>query len=405
MSAVIEGPRCPERAHFPALGEAGFVYLDAAATTLVPDAVIDVVSGVYRRGLTGVHRGVHARAAEATQAYEDARRAIGHAVGAAAEQVVLGRGTTEALNVVARGVAESQLGPGDEVLVSALDHHAHLVSWQRAAARASARLVVAPVDVQGVLAASSVVARINARTRVVALPHVSNVTGAVLDAHPIARAARAHGALFVLDGAQAAPHLRVDVRELGCDAYAFGAHKVYGPNGVGALVASEALLAALPPLHGGGHMVVSVDETSATLASGPARHEAGTANVEGALGFAAGLAFLASARARGAEARERKLLGALLEGLAALPFVRVLGAEGPRVGIVSFGVDGAHPHDVASLLDGEGVAVRAGRMCAQPFFAQVGVCDALRVSLSVHSDEADLATFFGALERAAGALR
>lgn len=381
------------------------MYLDAAATTLVPGAVVDVVSDVYRRGLTGVHRGVHARAAEATRAYEDARAAIGAAVGAAPAQVVLGRGTTEALNVVARGLAESRLGPGDEVLVSALDHHANIVSWQLAAARASARLVVVPVDAHGVLAASSVIARIGARTRVVALPHVSNVTGAVLEVQPIARAAGAHGALFVLDGAQAMPHLRVDVRELGCDAYAFGAHKVYGPNGVGALVASEALLAALPPLHGGGHMVLSVDETGTTFASGPARHEAGTANLEGVLGFAAGLAFLDGARARGAEARERTLLAALLDGLATLPFVRVLGAEAPRVGIVSFAVDGAHPHDLASLLDGEGVAVRAGRMCAQPFFAQVGVDDAVRVSLSVHSDDADLAQFFGALERAAEALR
>lgn len=389
----------PERGSFPALAD-GLVYLDSAATTLKPECVAEAVAQAYRQGTGGVHRGVFGLAASATIRFEETRAKLASFVGAKANEIVLGRGTTEALNVVARGLGEVRLGPDDEVLVSELCHHASLVAWQLAARRASAHVVVAPVDSRGELHNDALALRLSKRTRVIALPHVSNVTGAVLDVAAVAEMARSRGALFVLDGAQAFPHLDLDVSLLGCDAYAFGAHKAYGPNGVGVLWARHALLEELPPLHGGGHMVSEVTREGPTLAQVPARHEAGTPNVEGVLGFSAALEFLAAARARGSHAREEALVAELEQRLAALPFVRILGRPTSRVALVSFAVEGAHAHDVASLLDGEGVAVRGGRMCAHPFFSRMGVSEALRASLGVHSESADIDALVAALEHA-----
>ncbi len=389
----------PERGSFPAL-EGGLVYLDSAATTLKPVCVAEAVALAYRQGTGGVHRGVFGIAASATIRFEETRAKIASFVGAKANEIVLGRGTTEALNVVARGLGEVRLRPDDEVLVSELCHHASLVAWQLAARRASANVVVAPIDSEGALHNDALATRLSERTRVIALPHVSNVTGAVLDVAAVAEMARSRGALFVLDGAQAFPHLDLDVSSLGCDAYAFGAHKAYGPNGVGVLWARHALLEELPPLHGGGHMVSEVTREGPTLAQVPARHEAGTPNVEGVLGFSAALEFLAAARTRGSHTREKALVAELEQRLSALPFVRILGRPTSRVALVSFAVEGAHAHDVASLLDGEGVAVRGGRMCAHPFFSRMGVSEALRASLGVHSESADIDALVSALEHA-----
>ena len=389
----------PERASFPALAD-GLVYLDSAATTLKPVCVADAVASAYRYGTGGVHRGVFELAAKATIRFEEARAKLAAFVGAHPNEIVLGRGTTEALNVVARGLGELRLGPDDEILVSELCHHASLVAWQLAARRASAKVVVAPVDSEGTLHNDALATRFSERTRVVALPHVSNVTGAVLDVAAVAEMARSRGVLFLLDGAQAFPHLDLDMSSLGCDAYAFGAHKAYGPNGVGVLWARHALLEELPPLHGGGHMVSEVTSEGPTLAQVPARHEAGSPNVEGVLGFSAALDFLSTARAHGAQAREAALVDELTQRLALLPFVRILGRPTSRVALVSFVVEGAHAHDVASLLDGDGVAVRGGRMCAHPFFSRVGVSEALRASLGVYSESADIAALVAALHHA-----
>jgi cysteine desulfurase / selenocysteine lyase len=386
-----------ERSFFPALA-GNLNYLDAAASTLVPSSVIEAVSSAYRDGLAGVHRGVHARASDATLKFEGARATIAQACGAQVDEIVLGRGVTEALNMLAHGLAATRLRAGDEVLVSELDHHANIVSWQLCAAKYGARVVLVPVDSHGVLHVNAVCMRIHSRTKVVALPHVANTTGAVLDTRQIAQMAHRHGALLVLDGAQAFRTLSVDVRELGCDAYVFGGHKAYGPNGVGVLVCSDALLTELPPLHGGGHMVQSVHAClPPTFARGLARHEAGTPNLEGVLGFTAAVAYRTEARGRGALAREQALTSELERGLRALPFVRVLGDPALRVGIVSFTLRDVHAHDVASFLDERGIAVRPGRMCAQPFFDRLDATDAVRVSLSVHSESADLDALFAAL--------
>ena len=373
----------PERGAFPALQAGdGLVYLDSAATSLKPACVAEAVATAYREGTGGVHRGVFGLAARATAQFEATRAKIASFIGSSPDQIVIGRGTTEALNVVARGLCETRLGPGDEVLASELCHHASLVAFQLAAERASAKVVVAPVDARGELTNDALAAHFSKRTRVVALPHVSNVTGAVLDVSAVAQMAQSWGALFILDGAQAFPHLTIDVSSLGCDAYAFGAHKAYGPNGVGVLWGHRDLLEELPPLLGGGHMVTSVTVDGPVMAPLPARHEAGSPNVEGVLGFGAALAFLEGARTRGAHEREAALVTELVERLERLPFVEVLGPPSPRtrrVALVSFVVRGAHAHDVASFLDAEGVAVRGGRMCAHPLFFRLGVNDALQI--------------------------
>ena len=402
-SSRVSSMRSPERPFFPAL-EGGLVYLDSAATTLVPSPVIEAVCEVYRSGAGGVHRGVHRLAAASTASFEAARARFAEAVSVEPERVVFGRGTTEALNVIADGITRTRLRPGDEVLVSELCHHASLVAWQLRASRVGARVVLAPIDAHGVLTGDAIVERIGDRTRVVSLPHVSNVTGQVLDTAPIAAAARAHGALFVLDGSQAFRSLSIDVNALGCDAYVFGAHKAYGPNGVGVLVASSRLLDELPPLHGGGHMVLSVDDEAHVLAPSPAKHEAGSPNVEGVLGAARAVGYLQDARSRGASARLAALTDELVRGLRGYPFVRVLGSPDKRAGIVSFAIEGVHAHDAATFFDEDGVAVRAGRMCAHPFFASLGVDDALRVSLAVHTESSCLEALFASLERTYEAL-
>lgn len=393
----------PERAEFPPL-ERGLVYLDSAATALRPRAVVAAVSEFLLAGGGPVHRSTHRRAAAATEVVEQARVDVARFVGAHADEVVFCRGTTEALNLLARGIAEG-LGAGDEIVISEACHHASYVAFSLAASRAEATVRVVPVDARGEVSLDALESTLSHRTRVVSLPHVSNVTGALLDASRAAELVRGRGARLVLDGAQAFPHLAIDFAALGCDAYVFGAHKAYGPGGVGVLVARREWLAELPPLHGGGHMVTDVGPGRITLAAGPARHEAGTPNVEGIVGFDATLRFLRAARARGAFDREGALLEQLVARLSALPFVRVLGAPRARVAIVSFEVDQCHPHDVATLLDEDDVAVRAGRMCAHPLFAALGSRGALRASLAIYNDSADVDALVAAIVRAHEVLR
>ncbi len=390
----------PERSQFPALAN-GLVYLDSAATALKPTCVVDAVTAVYTEGEGAAHRGTFALAARATAKIEAARGKVAALLGARDERIVFCRGVTEGLNMLARGLAES-LSPGDEIVVSELCHHASFVGFSLAAARVGATLRVAKVTPDGDLTVDAIAACISPRTKVVSLPHVSNVTGAVLDAGLVAELARRVNAIFVLDGAQAFPHLPVDVATLGCDAYVLGAHKAYGPSGVGVLHANAALLATLPPLHGGGHMVLEARADELRLAPAPARHEAGTPNLEGIAGFSAAIDLLVAARARGAIAREQALVGYLRERLEGLPFVRIVGrGRGrPRVALVSFEVEGCHPHDVATLLDEDGVAVRAGRMCAHPLFAAIGSRGALRASIALYNDSSDVDRLVAGLVRA-----
>jgi cysteine desulfurase / selenocysteine lyase len=379
---------------FPALAQQvhghRLVYLDGAASKLVPQPVIDAVRDYQARDHANVHRGVHTLSERATELFEQAREAVRRFVNAASvQEIVFTRGTTESLNMVARGLGE-QLAPGDEVIVSGLEHHANLVPWQMACARSGAVLRHIPVLDDGTLDELAFETLLSPRAKVLSLTQVSNALGtAVPVAEFIARAKRA-GLVTVIDGAQAVAHGPVDVRALGCDFYAFSGHKMYGPTGIGVLYGRFDALDALPLWQGGGDMIETVTLQSSTYAALPSRLEAGTPNISGAVGLAAAVRFLETLdRERIGEA-EAELLRELEASLARLPWIRVIGHGAPKVGAVSFVVDGVHAHDVGTVLDQFGVAARVGHHCAMPVMQRFGVPATVRASLSVHNDSRDI---------------
>lgn len=381
---------------FPALrgehdgpGRPHLAYLDTATTALTPAVVIDAIAEVLAQG-GSAGRSVHRLGLGATERYEQARAVIADQIGGAASELVFVSSATEGLNLIAEGWARPRLGPGDELCVSVAEHHSNLLPWRRACERRGARLVVLPCDERGDLDLQALRSRLSHRTRLLAVTHVSNVTGAETSIPEVAQllaTSPAADALLVVDGSQAIPHRRVDVGGLGCDFYVFSGHKAYGPAGVGAVWArSERWRETQPHLVGGG-MVDLVSADRVDYAEGPARFEAGTRNVAGAVGLAAGLGFLAEHRD---PEREQALLRAAEQALAAIPGVRILGAPQRRRGALSFVVDGVHAHDVGTVLDSHGVAVRAGHHCAQPLLRHFGVGAAVRASFGLYNDEADV---------------
>lgn len=379
------------RAEFPALRGGELVYLDNAASTLVPRGVIDAVTDYYASSGANVHRAVHPLSDAATRAFEGARRDVARLLGAPdAKEVVFTGGTTDALNLVARGWAQPRLARGDEVLVTKLEHHSNLVPWQMVCAATGATLVAAPVAGDGSVELEAIASRIGARTRVVALAHVSNATGALLPVREVAAAARAVGALCVVDGAQSLPHLAVDVAELGCDFYAYSGHKAYGPSGIGALWGRPERLAEVEPWRGGGEMIDRVELTTSTWAAPPARLEAGTPNVAGAIGLGAAARFLLGIDREEAAAHERALREAAAARLDALPGIRVV-ANGPgRVAVVPFVSDRDSPHELAGVLGASGICVRSGDHCAQPLHARLGLAGTARASFGIYNDADDV---------------
>lgn len=378
------------------------VYLDSAASAQKPRAVLDAERAFLEHSNANVHRGVHRLAEEATCAYEHSRSRVAQFLGASDDsEVIFVRGATEGLNLAAWTLVAPRLEPGDEIVVSRLEHHSNLVPWQLVAAARGASLRVAEIDARGDLDLDSLASVLGPRTRAVALTHCSNTLGTVV---PVARAAElvrsaAPEARLIVDGAQAAPHLPVDIAALGCDAYAFSAHKVYGPMGIGALWARRELLEAAPPWQGGGSMIGRVRIEGSTWAPPPQRFEAGTPNVAGAVGFAAAVDWLAALGRQAAAAHESELLEQARRGLAALPGVRVLGDPRERAAVVSFVVDGVHPHDLATLLDGEGIAIRAGHHCTQPLLDSLGLPATARASFAVHTTAAEIEALVAAVER------
>ena len=390
------------RADFPALHQRvngrPLVYLDSAATAHKPEAVLAALDGHYRRDNANVHRGVHTLAERATAAFEAARRKVQRFLNAAdAREIVFVRGTTEAINLVAGSFARPRLAAGDDVIASALEHHSNLVPWQLLCAQAGATLKIAPVDDRGALHASEVAKLIGPRTRLVAVAHVSNALGAVSPIAEIVEAAHERNVPVLVDGAQAAPHLPVDVRALGCDFYAFSGHKLYGPMGIGALYGRAALLEEMQPWQTGGEMVLSVSFEKATWQKAPHRFEAGTPDVAAAIGLHAALDWLAALD--GARDHEQQLLAHALETLRGMPGLRLLGAARDRIGVLSFTLDGIHPHDAGTLLDQEGIAVRTGQMCAQPLLGRFGVQAAVRASLAVYNTRAEIDALASALHK------
>lgn len=384
------------RAEFPILRETvrgrPLVYLDNAATTQKPERVIAAVADCYRHGYANVARGVHALAERATLAYEAAREKVARFLGAGVpDEIVFLRGTTEAINLVAGSWGRANLKSGDEILITELEHHANILPWQRLCEEVGARLVVAPIDGRGEVPLEGIAARLSPRTRLAAVAHVSNVLGTVLPVREIADLVHAAGALLLVDGPQAAPHFDVDVRDLGCDFYAFSGHKAYGPSGIGALWARREILAAMPPWQTGGGIVDRVSFSGTGYAAPPTRFEPGTGNLEGAVGLAAAIDFIEALGRPHIAAWERALTERAVERLAGVSGLRLLGAPEGRGALVSFELAGIHPHDVATILDGEGVAVRVGHLCAQPLMSRLGLPAVVRASFALYNtfDEVD----------------
>lgn len=393
------------RAEVPALHQEvhgrPLVYLDNAATTQRPEPVIQAIVDFYRRDNANVHRGAHALAERATAAYEGARARVARFLGAAdPREVVFVRGTTEAINLVAHGFVRPRARPGDEVLISALEHHANVVPWQLLGEQTGLRLRVAPISDGGALDLEALSALITARTRLVAVVHASNVLGTVTPVEEVARLARARGVPLLVDGAQAVAHGRVDVERLGCDFYAFSAHKAFGPTGVGALWGRAALLEAMSPWQGGGEMIRAVRHEGSEYAAPPRRFEAGTPHVAGAVGLAAALDWLERWPEPARRAHEEALTARLLEVLAGVPGLRLLGAPAPRIGLASFVLEGVPAHELAVLLDQAGVAIRAGHHCAQPLLERLGAPATARASLALYNTLEEVDALGAALHEA-----
>ena len=383
------------RAQFPIFEPGRFdpplAYLDSAASSQKPEAVLAAVDRFHRGYYSNVHRGIHPIAARTDSAYEAARRKVARWIGAAAtEELVFVRGTTEAVNLVARSYLRPRLEEGDEVLVTELEHHANLVPWQIVCHEAGARVVAAPVDDAGDLDLDGLAARIGPRTRMLAVTHVSNALGTRVPVAEVVEIARRHGVPVLVDGAQALAHQRVDVAALGCDFYAFSGHKMYAPTGIGGLWARGELLADMPPYQGGGGMIRNVEVEESTWADPPARFEAGTPDIAGAIGLGAAVDWLESLDLEGAQRHEEELLASAVARLEEIPEVTLVGRPEHRVGVISFLFDGAHPHDVGTVLAAEGVAVRAGHHCAQPLMRRFGVPATTRASFALYNGESDV---------------
>ena len=395
------------RDQFPLLrpDEAGdrLVYLDSAATAQRPEAVIDAVAGFYRHDNANVHRGIYELSRRATERFEAARAAVAGFIGAGdPEEVIWTRGTTEAINLVAATWGPQNVGEGDEIGLTMLDHHSNIIPWQLLAQRVGARLRYVDIDDQGRLRLDQLDQLIGDRTRLVALNHVSTAPGTLNRVQEVVERAHAAGAVVLVDGAQGAPHLPLDVKALGCDFYALSAHKLGGPMGIGALWGRRELLEAMPPYQGGGEMIDQVHPDESTWAPIPHKFEAGTPNVAGAVGMGAAVQFLESLGPEAVREHERQLVEYGLERLQEIDGLRLFGPLGPedRIAVFSFALEGIHPHDLATILDSQGVAVRAGHHCTQPLMRCLQVPATTRASCFVYNTTEDIDRLIAGLGRA-----
>jgi cysteine desulfurase / selenocysteine lyase len=392
------------RCDFPILAERvhgrPLAYLDNAATTQKPLAVVDAIRDYYLHDNANIHRGVHLLSERATAAYERAREVVRRFLNARqAREIVFVRGTTEAINLVAQSYGRSAIGPGDEVVVSVLEHHSNFVPWHMAAEARGATLRIVPIDDEGRLRMDEYEALLSERTRLVALGHVSNALGTINPVADIVRLAHERGIPVLLDGAQAVAHVPVDVQSLGCDFYALSGHKIFGPTGIGVLYGREALLDRMPPWQGGGDMISSVTLDEVSYNTLPAKFEAGTPDIAGAIGLAAAVDYFSSLDLAGARTHEDALLAYATERLSALPDVRVIGRAAARTSIASFVMDHVHPHDIGTILDREGVAIRTGHHCCQPLMHRLGVPATARASLAFYNTRDDVDALVAGLGR------
>jgi cysteine desulfurase/selenocysteine lyase len=383
------------RRDFPALAQRihgrPLAYLDSAASAQKPEAVMAAEQRCYREYYSNVHRGVHTLSQRSTEAYEKARSRVARFLGAASDrEIVFVRGTTEGINLVAQ-TWRRRISAGDEILITELEHHSNIVPWQMLCEERGATLRVAPIDDRGQVILEEFHRLLNERTRIAAFAHVSNALGTINPVREMTAAAQAAGAVVLVDGAQAAPHFEIDVEQLGCDFYAFSSHKVYGPTGIGALYGRRELLEQMPPYQGGGEMIRSVTFEKTEYAPPPARFEAGTPHIVGAIGLAAALDYLDGLDRAAVQRHEDDLLRYGTEALSRIPGVRLIGTAEHRAAVLSFIFDGVHAHDVGTILDLEGIAVRVGHHCAQPVMQHFGLPATVRASLALYNrrDEID----------------
>jgi len=377
------------------------VYLDSGASSQRPIAVLRAVEEYETHSHANIHRGVHALSQAATEAFEGARERVRRFINArSTKEVIFVRGTTEAINLVAQSYARPRLKAGDEIIVSALEHHANIVPWQMVCEQTGATLKVAPINTRGEFLFEEYLKLLSPRTRIVAVAHVSNALGTILPVKKIVDAAHAQGAVVLVDGAQAVPHSHVDVRALGCDFYAFSGHKIYGPTGIGVLYGREELLQSMPPWQGGGDMILTVSFEKTTYNDLPAKFEAGTPNISGAIGLAAAMDYIESLGLDAIAAHEHHLVELASAELQKIPGVQLVGTAPNKASIVSFVMDGVHPHDLGTILDHEGVAVRTGHHCAMPLMTFLGLPATVRASFAVYNTEDDVKSLVAALGKA-----
>jgi cysteine desulfurase/selenocysteine lyase len=367
------------------------VYLDNAATTQKPTAVIEAPADMYRNAYGNIHRGVHELSVAATDAYEAAREKARSFVNAAeAREIVFVRGTTEGINLVAQTFGRQRVGEGDEVVITALEHHSNIVPWQMLCEEKKAHLKVIPIDRTGEVKLDELERLLSPRTRIVSVAHVSNALGTLVPVQRIVEIAHSRGIPVMIDGAQAVPRLAVDVRAIGADFYTFSSHKMYGSTGVGVLYGRAELLEAMPPYQGGGDMISSVTFEKTTWNVLPYKFEAGTPNIAGAVGFGAAVDYLTGVGIENVTAHEEELLAHATRELSAIPGLNVIGTAREKIGVLSFTLDGIHPHDVGTVLDQEGIAIRTGHHCAQPVMEFFGIPATARASLALYNTRGEI---------------
>ncbi len=398
MSVIADVRPLDRLSDFPAIPE-GWAYLDTAATAQKPQEVVDAITRAYGETYATVHRGVYQRSADMTVAYEAARKAVARFIGAGSpDEVVFVRGATEAINLVAQCWAGTQLKAGDRILLSMLEHHSNIVPWQMIAERLGVAIDALPLTPDHRIDLDAMERMITPAHKLVALGHVSNVLGSVLDAKRATEIAHSVGAKILLDGCQSVPRITVDVKAIGCDFYVFSGHKLYGPTGIGVLWAKPELLDAMPPYQGGGSMIDKVSFAKTTYAPPPGRFEAGTPHIVGALGLHAAIDYVESIGLDAIHAHETALVTATREALSGINSVRLYGPA-DSAGIVSFTIEGVHPHDIGTILDEERVAIRAGHHCAQPLMEALGVEATARASFGVYNGPADVEALVRGIER------
>ena len=393
------------RADFPALNQDvnGYpiAYLDSAASAQMPSAVIDAIARYQREDHANVHRGVHTLSHRATESYEGARDRVVEFINAASRtEVVFVRGTTEAVNLVANAYARPKLGTGDRIVITHLEHHSNIVPWQLICEETGASLDVVPIDDRGEIDLNEFTSMLDERVKLVAVAHVSNALGSILPIHEIVSASRALGIPVLLDGAQAVPHMPVDVRALGCDFYAFSGHKMFGPTGIGILYAREEILEAMPPWQGGGDMILEVKFDGTSFNELPYKFEAGTPNISGAVGLGEAVRYLENIGMERIANHEQGVLEYMTNRLADIDGIRLIGTAENKASVQSFLLNDIHPHDVGTILDHQGVAIRTGHHCAMPVMDLYGISGTARASLGLYNDRDDIDRLVDALEKA-----